>query len=59
MTVEAHGFDGDLVLEMLSRRYGMRPDDDVRSTVRSFQLGLRLRKDAERKAKSDGQANTN
>jgi glyoxylase-like metal-dependent hydrolase (beta-lactamase superfamily II) len=59
MTVEAHGFDGDLVLEMLSRRYGMRPDDDVRSTVRSFQLGLRLRKDAERKAKSDGSASTN
>ena len=49
MTVEAHGFDGDLVLEMLSRRYGMRPSDDVRSTVRVFQLGLRLRKDAERK----------
>jgi glyoxylase-like metal-dependent hydrolase (beta-lactamase superfamily II) len=47
-TVEAYGFDGDAVLEMLSRRYGMRPDDEVRSTVHAFQLGLRLRKDTER-----------
>lgn len=54
MTVEAYGFDGDAVLEMLSRRHGMRPDDDVRSTVRAFQLGLRLRKDAERKTQSGG-----
>jgi len=55
MTVEAYGFDGDAVLEMLSRRYGMRPDDDVRSTVRAFQLGLRLRQDAERKAKKSAE----
>ncbi|MEM6430758.1 MAG: hypothetical protein AAF708_16080, partial [Deinococcota bacterium] len=46
MTVEAHGFDGDLVLEMLSRRRGLRPDEDTRELVRMFQVGLRLRQDA-------------
>jgi hypothetical protein len=50
MTVEAHGFDGDLVLEMLSRRYGLRPDDDTRELVRMFQVGLRLRQGSARKS---------